>query len=214
MSIYTERFQIGLNIHLLAFALPKSIIEDDEEVRVSITTVPEERKQHFSIRGQKMANSNHIFSLNISSNTNKVIMVFRKVATFSDKSPIIASTTIKFNEIKEFPKERINNGMIVTDTKHINLFYPLQKQIHEEGTKKIQRKVLGQMECQFTFTAPFEIMKTSDKDSKKNNNNCQMKKNIQPFFFKSNKLLNKSGKKGGEYEKLMDNNNFYDSYLL
>ena len=73
-----------MNIHLLSFKLPKDVVKDKEEIRVSITTIPEENKEHFSIEGKKMYNANHVFSLNITNNTRKIIMVFRKKTIFDD----------------------------------------------------------------------------------------------------------------------------------
>lgn len=211
-----SKFVNGLNIHLLAFALPMNIVKDNEEVRVSITTIPDEKKQHFTIEGKKMGNSNHVFSVNVTEKTAKIIMVFRKVLYLSE-SPIIASTVIKLKEFKDCPNEQITNGMITTEVKNINIYYPLQKQIKEEGNKKIQRKVLGQMKIQMTFTTPFSNIKSDKVNNTKSsstfyNNNYSNKS----FFSKESKIpkMFKTGKKGAEYEKLIgDDCQFCDSLI-
>lgn len=206
-------FQNGLNIHLLAFALPRDVIQDNEDVRVSITSIPEEIKQNFIIEGKKMGNSNHVFSLNITNETKKIIMVFRKQSSHSE-NPIIASSTIKLEEFKELPRKQITNGMIRTEVKHINIYYPLQRQIQEEGKKNVQRKVLGQMEIQLTFTASYSSIQSEIENLSKDNNSNSCKNNNLSFF-KKNKLpkIYKNGKKGCEYEKLIDDNSFCDNFL-
>ena len=214
----SKRFENGLSIHLLAFSLPKEIIKDNEEVRVSITTIPEECKQHFTIEGKKIYNSNHIFSLNITESTSKIIIVFRKVSTLQD-NPIIASTTIHLRDFKELPNEQIITGMISTEIKYINLYYPLQKQMNEEKKKNVQRKVIGQMQIQLTATTPYPILSQNNitfapKENK--NNNKFFKNNNKSFFSKSNKFskANKTGMNGNQYEKLIDDNAFCDNFLM
>ena len=203
-----KKFENGLNIHLLAFSLPKELINDKDEVRISITTIPDENKQNFSIEGKKMYNSNHVFWLNITNKTKKIIMVFRK-KIFLSENPIIASTIIHFNDFKEFPNKQITSGMISTEFKNINIYYPLQKQIHEEGKKNFQRKILGKMQIQLTFTVPYSQLKP--KDIKYYNNS-----NHKAFFMKENKIpkLQKNMKKGCEYEYLIDDCSICDSYLI
>ena len=73
-----SEYQIGLNIHLLSFLLPNKLIHESDSVRVSVTTIPEENKQHFKIKGKKICSSNHVFSLNITNKTDRIVIVFRK----------------------------------------------------------------------------------------------------------------------------------------
>ena len=86
-------YQIGLNIHLLAFKLPEKLIHDSDSVRVCIITFPEKNKPHFSVKGKKINTSNHVFSLNITNKTDKTVMFFRNKNALGE-NPIIASSTI------------------------------------------------------------------------------------------------------------------------
>ncbi|KAK8845870.1 hypothetical protein M9Y10_020796 [Tritrichomonas musculus] len=201
---------IGLNIHLLTFRLPDKLIHDSESVRVSITTIPEENKQHFTIKGKKMNSSNHVFSLNITDKTDKIVMVFRKKTVLGD-NPIIASTTLHLKKFVNLPLEKITSGSKMTDVKILDIYYPLQKQIHEEQQvsfqskedikKQMKRKILGQMEVQLSFTTPYL---NSDKEKSKK----KEKKTISKKMNKSHKQ-----KTNGEYEQITDENG-YMSYNL
>ncbi|KAK8875975.1 hypothetical protein M9Y10_006156 [Tritrichomonas musculus] len=211
------RFEIGLNIHLLSFSLPKDIIKDKDDVRVSITTMPDEIKQHFHVQGKKMNHSNHIFSLNITNQTKHIILVFRK-KSFLNENPIIASVTIHTKDFPKIPQtlDQLCSGIINTDVKKINIYYPLQKQIQEmrelnpkiahktdeELRKEIKRKVLGYMEIQLSFTAPYVDYKV---DEKKNDKSSHKKNNI---------FKNKKYEKKGNYEKLTDENPYGNYSLL
>lgn len=184
MTESNVRFPIGLNIHLVSFDLPKRVIRDNEEIRVSITTMPEERKQHFHMHAKKMHKSNHVFSINITNQTKKVIMVFRR-KSFLYNDPIIASTIIHASDFPKLPPgmTSFTCGVINTDVKTLQIFYPLQKQMQEmreerahngqvnpneidQANHKINRKVLGQMQIQMSFTTPYPDL---DNDSQKMN---------------------------------------------
>lgn len=196
MASNSSKFDIGLNIHLLSFTLPKSTIKQLDEVRVSITTMPDGVKQHYHLQGRKMGKTNHIFSLNITNQTKRIVMVFRKKVLFSD-GPIIASKTIHLSEFQNVPETPINTGSINSEVKTLYLYYPLQKQMEEENTnnKNIERKKLGQMDIQLTFTAPYFQYKR-DKTSKDN------KKNDKKLGkAKASKM---SERKDGEYAKIND----------
>lgn len=195
----SPKYEIGLNIHLLSFELPKKVIKNLDEVRVSITTMPDGVKQHYTLKGKKMENTNHVFSLNISNETRRIVMVFRKRVLFND-GPIIASKTIHLQEFKELPKSPITSGSINSEVKTLNLCYPIQKQMVEEQTDKrnINRKVLGQMEIQLTFTTPYVKYK-KDKRSRKDNNKLE-KKSANAKEAK----MRKQERKGEAYEKFSD----------
>lgn len=193
------KFQNGLNIHLVSFSLPKQVIKEKETIRVSITTMPDEIKQHFTIKGKLMDYTNHLFSLNITSQTKKIIMVFRKKASFLTGNPIIASTTIQLDNFKETPMEQITSGMINTEIRSVNIYYPLQKQMKEEHKKNVERLIVGNMKIQLSFTTPFkqvkqDIIKGNGKNNKNNNKQCP----------KEHKARRRSGKKISEYKELDD----------
>ena len=210
MTQNNSKYQIGLNIHLLTFKLPEKLIHDSDSVRVSITTFPEENKQHFYVKGKKINTSNHVFSLNITNKTDKIVMVFRKKNPLGD-DPIIASATIHLKKFTELPIEQITCGTQMTDVKILDIYYPLQKQIQEEQSKEqtngtanknMKRKVLGQMEIQLSFSTPY-LNSNKEKANKKENKNISKKMN------KSYKP-----KKNGKYEQITDEKGYMNFNLI
>ena len=184
-------FQNGLNIHLLSFSLPKKIVKEKENIRLSITTLPDEVKQHFSIKGKLMNYTNHLFSLNISNKTKNIVLVFRK-KTLVAGNDIIASAVIQLDSFKEFPREQITSGTIETEIKNFNIYYPLQKQKREEKQQKVDRIILGQMKIQFSFTTPFKQFqqdKVNQSSSKNKSNNNKNNKENKPHKIKRNSKI-------------------------
>ena len=198
-----QMFQHGLNIHLIAFFLPKDIIKEKEQIRVSITTMPDETKQHFSIKGKLMDYTNHLFSLNITNQTEKIIIVFRK-KTLLKENPIIASTTINLKDFKEMPNEQIKEGIIETDVKSFNLYYPLQKQIREEHQQNVKRTIIGNMKIKLSFTTPFSHVKQDKVCQKSKNNNNQNKSH----------KTKRNSKKIEEYNELNDSDDCFSALLI
>ena len=210
MNQNNSKYQIGLNIHLLTFKLPEKLVHDSDSIRVSITTFPEENKQHFYVKGKKINTSNHVFSLNITNKTDKIVMVFRKKNAIGE-DPIIASATIHLKKFTELPIEQMTSGTKMTDVKILDIYYPLQKQIEEEQSKEqtnvttnkhMKRKVLGQMEIQLSFSTPY-LNSNKEKTNKKENK--QISKKI-------NKIC--KPKKNGKYEQITDENGYMNFNLL
>lgn len=142
----------GLNIHLQSFHLNYNLIGPSDKVRVSITTIPEDSKQAFIIEGKKMNNVHHFFTINISKRTERIIFVFRKKSFFQN-DPIIASTIIHSNE---FPKSK--DDTTNTQLKNLAIYEPLSK-LHDrkDQFKSANRKIVGQMEIQFSLEDAFPI---------------------------------------------------------
>ena len=210
MNQNNSKYQIGLNIHLLTFKLPEKLVHDSDSIRVSITSFPEENKQHFYVKGKKINTSNHVFSLNITNKTDKIVIVFRKKNAIGE-DPIIASATIHLKKFTELPIEQMTSGTKMTDVKVLDIYYPLQKQIEEEQSKEqtnvttnkhMKRKVLGQMEIQLSFSTPY-LNSNKEKTNKKENK--QITKKI-------NKIC--KPKKNGKYEQITDENGYMNFNLL
>lgn len=148
----------GLNIHLQSFHLNNDIIRPNDKICVSITTIPEDSKQAFVVEALKMDNVHHFFTINVNKYTEKIIFVFRK-KSFIQNDPIIASTIIHSDNFPK-SKDETNN----TEIKSINIFEPLSK-IHDrkDQVKNANRKIVGQMEIQFSFEDEFPIMNISNK---------------------------------------------------
>lgn len=160
----------GLNLHLLSFDLPRNVIKEGDTIRVSITTMPEENKQHFSIPARRMRNANLNFNVNVKlpsegmpddfvfSGTEKIIICFRKKNSFWG-CPIIASTVISS---KEFPK----NFTDPIQVKTFNVYEPIQngtRACHEDNSfigtyehqnrkqVKIDRRIIGRMQVEMSL---------------------------------------------------------------
>lgn len=213
MTQNTKEFENGLNIHLLSFNLPEDIVKENEKIRVSITSIPEGNKQSFSIEKKEINSFSYIFPITATNNTTKIILVFRrqKYDDVDDHTynPIIASTSIHINEFQNIPQSQIISGMMNTDIKNINIYYPLQHQVKEmrkrgqEVKNHMSRKVLGQVQVQLSFLAQYKNVKVSPVNdyfnySVKNNKKIPMKK--------------RNGK-GSEFEKLIRDDSFCNPYL-
>lgn len=160
MSIKTT---FGLNLHISSFDLPRNILKETDEVRVSITTIPDENKQAYVIPARKMKDSDITFHFNvniarndipkeyITMQTEKIIVVFRKKSFFSD--PIIASTIIP---IKELPKDVSQTP----EQKVINIYVPLNKCENDKVNRNDHsknRKIIGRMNVQMNLTEPCHL---------------------------------------------------------
>ncbi|KAK8876177.1 hypothetical protein M9Y10_006380 [Tritrichomonas musculus] len=132
----------SLNIQIQTIELGKNVVQDNDTIRVSVTTLPGEQKQAFTFEAKKLKTVMPFFSVKIDDKTKKILIVMRK-KSFSQKDPIICSTVI---EGEELPK-KINDDKN-TERKTIKLLEPLQ----QAGKKNKNRKTLGEMEVQFSLT--------------------------------------------------------------
>lgn len=165
MSINTS---FGLNLGVLSFDLAKKLIKDSDEVRVSITTLPEENKQAFTIPARKMKDSNLSFLVNVniprsdipddfvSAGTETIIIVIRKKSFFYN-DPIIAST---FIPVKDFPKNLSQPAI----TKTINIYEPKLKTEKNKSNSKYNnsmlnkdQQILGKMDIKMSLTDPCHL---------------------------------------------------------
>lgn len=187
-------FTIGLKIDLLSFSLPKRIVKDKDEIRVSITTVPDGNKQNFSMQMNDIGYIDHVFEVNITNLTKKIIVVFRKKTLFS-KNAIIASTIIHYGDFPKLPQnyDIVDLHSTKTDIKILNIYEPYQqprKTKHEKHSEffdeqlqyaeapddRKNRKIIGEMQVQFSLTNPFTKVKAAER--KKGNTKRNYKENI------------------------------------
>lgn len=147
----------GLSIFVHSFNLNPSIYNPNDNIRVSITTVPESNKNNFMIKASKMLDAQYFLTVNISSLTKKIIFVFRKIKENND-DPIIASTIVHSNE---FPKL---NSAVNTEMKTVKLFEPLCDLQPNE-----KRRIFGQMQIQMLPTDAIDVP-LFDETYKTNNN--------------------------------------------
>ena len=134
-----------LNIQMQSFELQKGIVQDNDTLRVSVTTLPSGEKQAFSFEAKKMLTTRPFFSVKINEKTERILIVMRK-KSFSQKDPIFASAVISN---KQIPTKF--NDITNTEMKTINLLEPVQK----SGKKGADRKAIGKFEIQFTLTQEF-----------------------------------------------------------
>lgn len=146
----------GLNLRILSFQLSSNLFKQSDEIRVSVTTIPEENKQNFSIPAHKMKEAKLTFGVNVNicqqdipndfvlANTEKIVVVFRKKNFFSN--PIIASTVIT---AKSFPK----NLSEPATAKIFDIFEP----INNKNNNNKCRKIVGKMIVEMSLTDPFQL---------------------------------------------------------
>lgn len=130
-----------LNIFLPSFRLSNEIINQNDKVRVSITTIPEKNKQAFIIDAKDMNNSNLQFSVDITDKTKGILFVFRR-KNFMLNDPIVCSTVANSSD---FP--RLTDEHQTTEFKYINLYE------RSQDTNKISSdpRIIGEMKIQYTI---------------------------------------------------------------
>ncbi|KAK8845867.1 hypothetical protein M9Y10_020793 [Tritrichomonas musculus] len=171
-----------LNIQMQSFELKEGVVQDNDTIRVSVTTLPGEQKQAYSFEAKNMQTTRPFFSVKINEKTEKILIVMRK-KSFSQKDPIIASTVISN---KQIPMKF--NDIANTEMKTINLLEPLQN----SGKKNGNRKIIGKFDIQFSLSQvlPSTSGNTMKQASKKKNGKGYAK--MDSFFDNEN-----------------DNNNFF-----
>ena len=176
-----------LNIQMQSFELQKGIVQDNDTLRVSVTTLPSGEKQAFSFEAKKMQTTRPFFSVKINEKTERILIVMRK-KSFSQKDPIFASAVILKDQI---PTKF--NDITNTEMKTIKLLEPVQR----SGKKGSDRKTVGKFEIQFTLTQemPYTNKNTIKQLNKKRNGKGYAKMNS--FFDDEN-----------------DNNNFLFNDLI
>lgn len=134
----------GLNIHLISFNLCTDNFHANDDIRVSITTIPEEKKQAFIINAHEIHDVHHFFTINITDKTEKIVFVFRRKSLIHC-DPIIASTVVTNDHFPLKKSESTN-----TELKQFNIFEPIKNNDPNQN-----RKVLGRMIIQFSLNEPF-----------------------------------------------------------
>lgn len=167
MSTINSSF--GLNLSLLSFELPKNLVKDSDDIRVSITTLPDENKQAFTISARKIKDPHLTFGVNVtipqetipdgfvSDATEKIIIVFRKKSFFYN-DPIIAASLI---QAKDFPK----NLSVPATIKTFDIYEPSRHNEKDKKnsiydgnrSKKNNRAIIGRMQVQMSLTDPFHL---------------------------------------------------------
>lgn len=166
-----QEYIYGLDIQLYSFKIDEELVHHCDKIRVSITTIPDEKKQHFFINPKKMNNIHRFFTINITKNTQKIVFVFRKKRLINN-NPIIASTII---QSVEFPKSIDDPSC--KEVKTYSIFEPfckIRKKIPQsmntffpQRNPNGNRRIVGQMTIQFRLTNPFPEQEIHNKNKKK-----------------------------------------------
>ena len=144
---------LNLNIQLQSIHLSKDIIGENDTIRVSITTLPDEQKQAQAMEVREMNSKQPTFKIQINDKTERVVIVFRKKNIFG-ADPIIASTVIKKDDIHIF-KELMSN-----EHKKITIYEPIQnKNNNNKSIQNKNRRIVGTMEVEFTLKEDFKNQK-------------------------------------------------------
>lgn len=150
----------GLNIRVLSIEIPKYLAKDNDEIRVSVTTIPEQNKQAFVIQANKLKDSQLIFGVNVSilqekipseyttTCTEEILIVLRK-KNFFKADPIIARARIKADELPQNLSEPVQ-------IKTFNLFQQCDK------AKYDYNDIIGKIQVQLSLTDPFNLKDFDD----------------------------------------------------
>lgn len=158
----------GLTIHLLSFQLNDNLIHNNDKIRVSITTIPEEKKQNFIIDPKDIGNAHKYFTVNISDQTKKILFIFRRKSLLQ-ADPIIASTIIRR---EQFPSMKSSK-----ESKTITLFEKISKKKKENVEDEIDsnlnknKKSVGQMNVQLELADPFPEQELNTRSAKRKGRN-------------------------------------------
>ena len=177
-----------LSIQMPTIQLSQSIVNKHDTVRVSITTLPERQKKAIHIKAKELQKFNHTFKVNITEETDTIIVVFRK-KDFFGKENIIASTLIRSHQFNQIGNQQMP---VVSEIDNIEIYEPAHQPNEKKHTRKNEeflyeyignqttRKVLGHLHAKFTLT---QQTSSIDYNNKSNNYNYQYNENFNQQQF-------------------------------
>lgn len=154
-----------LSIQMSSIQLSQSIAKNSDLIRISITTLPEVQKQAFHVKAKELYCFNHSFNVNITKDTKKIIVVFRKKGIFGFED-IIASTIISPEQFPQLPEDpSALKAPIYTEVTTVRVYEPINKKPAKKEKKthlndlycqitsstNVSRKVVGRIQVQFTL---------------------------------------------------------------
>ena len=149
---------LNLNINMQSIELLSGCVSPNDKLRVSITTLPEDQKQAEIIEAKKLNLFKPKFKVQFKETTKKILIVIRK-KNYIEGDPIVASTSIRTEELTNIFKERNNQ-----DQKTVNL-YESNKNSNE--TQKTY-KIVGKIDINFFISEEMKIQQTQEKKNHKN----------------------------------------------
>ncbi|KAK8841917.1 hypothetical protein M9Y10_026869 [Tritrichomonas musculus] len=148
---------MNLQIDMESLEFIDDLILPNDKVRVIITSLPDEKSSTFNINAKKIEEFHQSFTFEVSKLTKKLIIIFRRKSHLK-KDNIIASTIIRSDQ---FPKDL--NDKTNSKAKNIQIYEPFPKELNDYQSVLENRKVLGQMEVQFTLSKKPENENKTDK---------------------------------------------------
>ena len=157
---------MNLNICVLSFDFPNNLTQENDKIRVSVTSLPDRQKFAETFDAKQISFAHPCFTFKFNDKTNQILLVFRKLSIFQ-KDPIIASTVIKGDQFPKSIDDLTNNEL-----KTIEVYEPVQKMASKDnslaGRKK---KVLGKATIKLSLDDDMQFIsfKRERKNSKTRN---------------------------------------------
>lgn len=174
----TANSSVCLNIHLLSCSLPENLMSSRNDVRVTVFTFPEMKKQDHVIKAKNLQFPDLECPITITSQTQKIHIFFQK-KNIINKGAIIAWTTIETADIPNLLLNSQNDDFdlsISPELQSLNIYKPTSAKMNEKefvlnpeffgNSSYTIEDVSGQIEVQLTVTDPFL---TDESDLSKNN---------------------------------------------
>lgn len=158
----TQTHSAKLDIKFSSFSFNQhASLKENDTIRVSITAVPDNNKKSMLVPVSLLGQVNQIITLDVSSITKKIIVVFRK-ATESKSGHIIGSTIIHKEDLPD--KTFISNQLGFSDVSQaalqtLDIFEPNHynkqppfKSESNDSLSSTERKIIGAMKYQISLS--------------------------------------------------------------
>lgn len=133
-----------LNIKLENLVLSKDLYQPNDKIRITMSTLPDEQSYSFNIEATYMDDIDKQFTFEISEKTKKMILLIRRKSSIK-KDPIIASTILHLNQVPKSIDDKNNNKI-----QNILIYEPFPKEFNNQNSLLENRKILGNIDIQFT----------------------------------------------------------------
>ena len=150
---------VGFNFIIQSFQLSTNLYRPSDDIRVSITTLPEEHKQAVVVPARQMSCANVDFLINItlpdktigndfvSNCTDRIIVVFRRKSFFKG-DPIIGSLVIDADSL---PEQTVNSMPL---RKRYQIYEAISGKDSNSPTNFNERRIVGEMDVSIKYLDP------------------------------------------------------------
>lgn len=167
-----------LNINLKSIDFAKGMIPKLDKINISVSSFPNMSTDSYTLDVKDMKNIDHVFSVKVTNETQKIIIIFEK-KNFIQNYNTIAST---FIDSEDIPRKL--NDLSNVDFKSVNIFEPFSYGKIGKYSMSANRKILGKLTIQLSLQDPYLTSKLS-----------------------LNRLINKTTHNGQKYSKIDDKRN-------